>query len=920
MNNKNRTLKNIEELEDLYSQVKDRNIAPYLDLLDLMRINYEQANQEENAIKICKEIEGFVLNSKLGYNKEQEYLLASYDTRARCGDFRAYCIALEWNRPIEKQFFLARRKILEKHGLLQAMQDLADGKLDFLFVSLPPRIGKNLSNSTPILTKNGWKKHGDLQVGDYVLNDKGRFVKVLATSAEYPCNCRLTFANGEQIDCHENHEWVVNDRHGAKIKILETKEMFGKTRDYYSYNPTKNHFRFGLPFKEPVLGEYKELPIEPYTLGAFLGDGTASQNCITIDKNDKIIAETIDKFYPISNLYIHKIYGTYRYSFKNLRYDLQKIGLGHSRKGLKNVKHIPDIYLTASFEQRLQLLAGLLDTDGTLCKKEHRYHYSTTEKQLMDDFVSLISTFGWRCSIYECEPRSSASRIQGKKKIYTIGFNPTFEIPCRLARKQLTEFSKPRRITITNIEKIENGEMGKCIQVEGGIYLAGKTLLPTHNSTLGLFLLTYMAALYPDRSILANGHSTALTQSFYNEVLNLMTSEEYRFSEIFPNINIKNKSAEYSWIDLNTDKRFHTLMFKSIDGGTTGIAEASNILYCDDLIKDIETAENPARLDKLFATYTSTIQDRTVMRKGKDGEYHRCPEIHIATRWSINDPIGRLIRTYDGTHNPRVRIINIPCYDENGESNFLYDYGKGFPKEYYQELQKTEDPITFRAKYLGEPMERTGHPFTKDNLSFYTDLPEGEPDRIIAFADPSFGGKDYFSTPIGYQYGNDIYIEDVYYENNVDIDISRKRLLEKLIKHKVTKLGIEKNNGGLEYSELLSNDARKLNYRINITTHNAPTTKSKRDRILSCQSEIKGIAINEMTVRIYFKAESCRENNTQYNLFMRHIYEWSEAEGGVQKTQKDDCIDSVASMIINILSPGNVGVASSKFSITKLGF
>lgn len=581
MNNKNRTLKNIEELENLYSQVKDRNIAPYLDLLDLMRINYEHANQEENAIKICKEIESFVLNSKLGYNKEQEYLLASYDTRARCGDFRSYCIALEWNRPIEKQFFLPRRKILEKHGLLQAMQDVADGKLDFLFVSMPPRTAK---------------------------------------------------------------------------------------------------------------------------------------------------------------------------------------------------------------------------------------------------------------------------------------------------------------------------------------------------STTGIFFLSFMAALYPDRSILGNGHSTALTQSFYNEVLNLMTSEEYRFSEIFPNINIKNKSAEYSWIDLNTDKRFHTLMFKSIDGGTTGIAEASNILYCDDLIKDIETAENPARLDKIFSTYTSTIQDRTVMRKGKDGEYHRCPEIHIATRWSINDPIGRLIRTYDGTHNPRVRIINIPCYDENGESNFLYDYGKGFPKEYYQELQKTEDPITFRAKYLGEPMERTGHPFTKDNLSFYTDLPEQEPDRIIAFADPSFGGKDYFSTPIGYQYGNDIYIEDVYYENNVDIDISRKRLLEKLIKHKVTKLGIEKNNGGLEYSELLSNDARKLNYRINITTHNAPTTKSKRDRILSCQSEIKGIAINEMTVRIYFKAESCRENNTQYNLFMRHIYEWSEAEGGVQKTQKDDCIDSVASMIINILSPGNVGVASSKFSITKLGF
>ena len=581
MNSNNQLLKNIEELEDLYFKVEDRDTAVYLDLLNLMRINYEKAKQEENAIKICKEIEDNIINIRRDYPKEQEYLLASYDTRARLGDFRAYCIALEWNRPIEKQYFLPRRKILEKHGLIQAMQDVADGKLDFLFVSMPPRTAK---------------------------------------------------------------------------------------------------------------------------------------------------------------------------------------------------------------------------------------------------------------------------------------------------------------------------------------------------STTGIFFLSFMAALYPDRSILGSGHSTGLTQSMYLEVLRIFTLEEYRFGEIFPNIKIADKSAEYSWVDLNSTKRFHTISFRSVDAGTTGLVEASNVLYCDDLVKDPETAENPARLDKLFTMYTGTLQDRTIMHKGKDGVYRNCPEIHIATRWSINDPIGRLIRIYDGENNPRVRIINIPCYDENGESNFLYDYGKGFTKEYYQNLQKTEDPITFRAKYLGEPMERTGHPFTKENLSFYTDLPEQVPDRIIAFTDPSFGGKDYFSTPIGYQYGNDIYIEDVYYENNVDIDISRKRLLEKLIKHKVTKLGIEKNNGGLEYSELLSNDARKLNYRINITTHNAPTTKSKRDRILSCQSEIKGIAVNETTVRIYFKAETCRENNTQYNLFMRHIYEWSEAEGGVQKTQKDDCIDSVASMIINILSPGSVGVASSKFSITKLGF
>lgn len=107
-----------------------------------------------------------------------------------------------------------------------------------------------------------------------------------------------------------------------------------------------------------------------------------------------------------------------------------------------------------------------------------------------------------------------------------------------------------------------------------------------------------MAGLYPDRSILGNGHSASLTQSFYEEVLNIMMSDEYRYSSIFPQNHIVNKSAEYTYLDLNNVKRFHTIMFKSIDGGTTGVAEASNVLYCDDLIKDIEQANNPDRLEK----------------------------------------------------------------------------------------------------------------------------------------------------------------------------------------------------------------------------------------------------------------------------------------------------------------------------------
>ena len=895
------------ELEEILEQIDDeyKHTYEYVHGLYTLMCAYESEEQEDKAIEIARKLidESLIENSQVS----DADLRGCYDLLARSGDFEAYCIALEWNRPLRKQFYIPRAKLLKKHGLMQGFQDLNDDKLDLLVLNLPPRIGKLLSNSTPILTKNGWKKHGDLQVGDYVLNNKGRFVKVLATSPEYPCNCRITFANGEQIDCHENHEWLVNDRHKNREIVLETKNMIDKIRDDYGYNKTKNHFRFGLPIIEPILGEYKSLPVEPYCFGVWLGDGTNRKNCITIDKKDNIIAETFNKYYSIHALYIHKTYGTYNYYFNGLRNDLQKINMCYNKKNC--IKHIPDMYLTSSVEQRLQLLAGLLDTDGTLSKKEHRYHYSTTEKQLMKDFVSLVSTFGWRCSVTEYEPTLSSSGIQGRKKVYNISFNPTFEIPCRVPRKQLKLFSKQRRITITNIEKIENGEMGKCIQVEGGVYLAGRQLIPTHNSTLSLFFLTFRAGLYPEQSILGNGHSTSLTQSFYREFLEIVTSDEYRFKEIFPRIKITTKNSEYSFIDFNNDKRFHTVMFRSIDAGTTGLAEASNLLYCDDLVKDAETANSKDRLDNLYHTYTSTVKDRKVQRLCKDGEYRTCPELHVNTPWSIYDVTSRIIRTeIEKGNDERTRVISIPCWDENHESNFLYDCGKGFDVKYYEDMEIAEDPVIFSAKYLMKPIEREGRPFEKDALSYYTELPldnEGNiktPDRILSYNDVAHGGEDFMSMPIAYIYGYDIYIHDVLFINKFGGDTySRPLVCEKIINNNVRSAGFEKNNGGDFYSSLIQQDLNRLGYRCNITTYNANTKSSKLDRILSVQNEIKAISTMENSYRVHFRDPSTLPRSCEYRVFLQNIWDWSQKEGVTQRKQHDDGPDSVAGLLINML-------------------
>lgn len=439
-------------------------------------------------------------------------------------------------------------------------------------------------------------------------------------------------------------------------------------------------------------------------------------------------------------------------------------------------------------------------------------------------------------------------------------------------------------------------------------------------TTVGLFLQALLAGMCPDESILAAGHTTGLIQSFYNELLNLMTDPEYRFKEIFPNVEIVNKSSEYYYIDLNKKKRFHTLNYVSIETGGTGKVQAERLLYCDDLVKDVEQANNPDRLEKLYHNYTSTIKDRKIQRLCKDGVYRPCPEIHINTPWSLYDVTSRVVQNAkDSGEMDRVRIISVPCYDENGESNFMYDYGKGFDAKYYKDMELAEDPVIFSAKYLMQPIERDGIVFSKDNVSFYYDLPADEPDRVVGYADVTHGGDDYFSLPIGYVYGFDVYIEDVLFINKFGGDDgSRPHVKRIIMNNKATRVGVEKNNGGDFYSTLMIQDLKDENYRCHITTHNAPTNRAKRDRILACQNEIKGIATERNTYRLYFKHPDKIKGNIQYQTAMSNLYKWNQ-NANAQKKQHDDFPDSLAGMITNVLGGKTKGVAKSNVTADMIG-
>ena len=356
-------------------------------------------------------------------------------------NFDHFMQAMEFNRNQEDRFYVPRRSVLYRHA--RALQRLADRDIDELFLSQPPRTGKALADNTPVLTKEGWKKHGDLKVGDSVIGIDGKYKKVLAVHPKCTLDREVQFTNGERIVCHENHEWYVCDR-GFPLKkepsVWETKYIENRVMEQGVPGHRKHRYIFQLPKKEYIQGEEKELPMDPYTFGVWLGDGVNTNPTICGDKKDHAIIEKIERNgYPVHWNTVHKTTGVMYYGF-GFRPELRKMGLCHSN--LTVPKYIPEEYLTASVQQRLELLAGLLDTDGTYRKSEHRYVFTTAEETLRDTFIDLISTFGWRCCVVTYEPTLSSSGIQGKKKTYCVGFNPDCEIPCALERKQNHEFSK----------------------------------------------------------------------------------------------------------------------------------------------------------------------------------------------------------------------------------------------------------------------------------------------------------------------------------------------------------------------------------------------------------------------------------------------------------------------------------------------
>lgn len=379
--------------------------------------------------------------------------------------------------------------------------------------------------------------------------------------------------------------------------------------------------------------------------------------------------------------------------------------------------------------------------------------------------------------------------------------------------------------------------------VDGELDILSISLPPgTGKSTLEIFLHSMMIGAFPDSCSLASGHSGTLTNSIYDGVNSILSDPDYLWHDVYPAAGTIITNAKEQTIDLGKKHRFSSLTCRAIGASLTGATRCEKLLTADDLVSGIEEALSIERLDKLWTAYTNDLKSRKKLN---------CKELHLATRWSVHDPIGRLQAMY--ADSPKAQFLVMPAVDEDGESNFNYRYGVGFDKAYFEDMKNNLDDCSWRALFMNQPIEREGLLYNEDELRRYFELPSDSPDAVISVCDTKDKGADYCVMPIAYQYGNDFYIEEIICDNS-NPEIVETRLVEVLLRHKVKLSRFESNSAGGKIAEKVQKEVKSRGGITRITTKYS--TANKATRIIVDSPFVKE--------HFLFKDNSIIKNNKEY--------------------------------------------------------
>lgn len=394
------------------------------------------------------------------------------------------------------------------------------------------------------------------------------------------------------------------------------------------------------------------------------------------------------------------------------------------------------------------------------------------------------------------------------------------------SRQPKKRFYQPRaktlKIVVDDLQDLEDGMLD----------FYGLSLPPrVGKSTLCIFFLAWVIGKRPESHNAMSGHSGILADRFYNDVQKLTENEEYTFREIFPDVQLCKKSADKNELSYDAVESFATLTCRGIDGTWTGAVDISSdgYLYVDDLVRDRTESLSPVRLENRYQDYLNVLVDRK-----NDGSR----ELMVGTRWNVIDPLGKV--ETENKHNPRYRFRKIPALNENDESNFEYDYGKGFSTEYYIALRARLDKNEWEAKYMQRPFIREGLIFPENELEYFNGVvPEGGFVRVVGVTDVAWGGGDSLSMPVGFEYENGlIYIVDWIFNKGTK-ETTIPLVCGKIMGNGIQQTQFEADNGGEMYAKYVSDWLIAQGYKCSITHKKAPNKQAKLARIIQYSDDIK---------------------------------------------------------------------------------
>ena len=535
--------------------------------------------------------------------------------------------------------------------MARAFEKVARGECKRLIINMAPRHAIITSMNIP--TTNGIKTLADLRIGDYVFGPDGLPTLVIGKSEVFHDReiYRVTTDDGFSIDVDGEHLWTVrlnrrrdvyhdytteqlwdrqNGAHlrtkrGGGVEILEGKRVA---------NPRLPR----LPDCAPVQYVEKNLLIDPYLLGVWLGDGSTNNAIVTCHDDDQIFirSEIERRGYTTTDQKTKFSFG-----ILDLIVKLRELGL------LGN-KYIPNDYLEGSVQQRLDLLRGLMDTDGNVSKKGQCF-FSQKNLDFITQVRQLLASLGIKNSL-----QTSEAKIKEKSygNTYRLSFyaNDIAHLPRKESRTLKNDRTFGRYISIKKLNVRDNTQ---CIKVarEDGLFLAGEGFICTHNSKseMASYLLpAWFLGKFPQKKIIQASYNAELATGFGRKVRNLVDSD--KFKDVFPNVELRTDSKAAGRWNTNHNGDYFAI---GVGGNMTG--RGADIMIIDDPHSEQEATlaeSDPTIYDKTYEWYTSGPRQR--LQPGG-------AIIVVMTRWSKKDLTGQILKSAAQRSGENWELIELPA-------------------------------------------------------------------------------------------------------------------------------------------------------------------------------------------------------------------------------------------------------------------